>query len=97
MKKFVFLLTFAFVSAVSVRRCETDVTTTLSVELSLNRRPRGSNKEHCFMERPAGCRSPLMGFDNQHGSIHDGFGRKAVLEQAVIFVHGPSVYACTTM
>jgi hypothetical protein len=38
-----------------------------------------------------------MGFDNQHGSIHDGFRRKAVLEQTVIFVHGPSVYACMTM
>jgi len=73
------------------------VTTTLSVELGLNRRPRGPNKEHCFIERSAGCRSPLMSFDNQHGSIHDGFGGKAVLEQAVIFVHGPSVYACTTM
>ena len=38
-----------------------------------------------------------MCFDNQHGSTHDGFGGKAVLEQAVIFVHGPSVYACTTI
>ena len=92
-----FLLTFALVSSVSIRGCETDVASTLSVELGLNCRPWGSNKEHCLIERSAGCRSPLMRFDNRHGSIHDGFGGEAVLEQAVILVHGSGVYTCTPM
>jgi len=74
------LLTFALVAPVSVRRSEADVATTLSVELGLNRRARGSNEEHCFAERPARCRAPLVGFDDRNGSIHHGFRGKAVLE-----------------